>query len=137
MVEKTLAIIKPDAVKKRITDKIIHRIEEEDFNISGLRMLHLTKEQAKGFYIIHKDKPFYESLTDFMSSGEIVIMVLEREDAINHWRQVMGVTDPALAEPGTLRRQYGSSIEQNAVHGSDSPETAVWEIDYFYKEESD
>ena len=135
MVEKTLAIIKPDAVKKRIIGKIIQRIEEEEFNISGLRMLRLTKEEAKGFYIIHKDKPFYESLTDFMSSGEIVIMVLEREDAINHWRKDMGVTDPALADPGTLRQEYGSSIERNAVHGSDSPETAVWEIDYFYKEE--
>ena len=133
MVEKTLAIIKPDAVKKRITGKIIQRIEEEDFNISGLRMLHLTKEEAKGFYIVHKDKSFYESLTDFMSSGEIAIMVLEREDAINHWRKVMGATDPALAEPGTLRHSFGFSVERNAVHGSDSLSTAEWEIDYFYK----
>ncbi len=135
MVERTLAIIKPDAVNQGLKDKIIQRIEEEDFNVSGMRTLHLTKDEAQGFYVVHKDKPFYESLTDFMSSGEIVIMILEREDAINHWRQVMGVTDPALAEPGTLRREYGSSIEQNAVHGSDSPETAAWEIDYFYKEQ--
>jgi nucleoside-diphosphate kinase len=135
MVEKTLAIIKPDAVKKGLTDKIIQRIKEENFTVSGLRTLHLTKEVAQGFYIVHKDKPFYESLTDFMSSGDIVIMVLEREGAINHWRKVMGVTDPALADPGTLRHEYGFSIEKNAVHGSDSPETAVWEIDYFYKEE--
>ena len=135
MVEKTLAIIKPDAIKKKIAGKIMQRIEDEGFNISGLRMLHLTKEDAKGFYIVHKDKQFYESLTDFMPSGEIVIMVLEREDAISHWRQVMGVTDPLLAEPGTLRRMFGFSIERNAVHGSDSPATAEWEINYFYKKE--
>jgi nucleoside-diphosphate kinase len=135
MEEKTLAIIKPDAVKKKLTGKIIQRIEEENFKISGLKMLHLSKEEAKGFYIVHETKPFYESLTDFMSSGRIVIMVLERENAIEQWRKVMGATDPALADPGTLRRQYGFSIERNAVHGSDSPSTAKWEIDYFYKEE--
>lgn len=133
MVEKTLAIIKPDIVKKKVIGKIIQRIEEEGFKISNLKMLHLTKEEAKGFYIVHKDKPFYESLTDFMSSGEILIMILERENAISHWRQVMGVTDPALAKPGTLRHTYGFSIERNAVHGSDSRETAEWEINYFYK----
>lgn len=132
MVEKTLAIIKPDIVKKKVIGKIIQRIEEEGFKISNLKMLHLTKEEAKGFYIVHKDKPFYESLTDFMSSGEILIMILERENAISHWRQVMGVTDPALAKPGTLRHTYGFSIERNAVHGSDSRETAEWEINYFY-----
>jgi nucleoside-diphosphate kinase len=135
MVEKTLAIIKPDAIKKKLIGKIIKRIEEEGFKISGLRMLHLTKEEAKGFYIVHKDKQFYGSLTDFMSSGEIVIMILEGEDAISHWRRVMGVTDPALAEPGTLRQMFGFSIERNAVHGSDSPTTAEWEINYFYEKE--
>ena len=135
MEEKTLAIIKPDVVKKKLTGKIIQRIEEENFRITGLKMLHLSKEEAKGFYIVHEDKPFYESLTDFMSSGRIVVMVLERENAIAHWREVMGVTDPALAEPGTLRRMFGFSIERNAVHGSDSPATAEWEINYFYKEE--
>jgi nucleoside-diphosphate kinase len=135
MEEKTLAIIKPDVVKKKLTGKIIQRIEEENFRISGLKMLHLSKEEAKGFYIVHEGKPFYESLTDFMSSGRIVVMVLERENAIAHWREVMGVTDPALAEPGTLRRMFGFSIERNAVHGSDSPTTAEWEINYFYKEE--
>ena len=135
MVEKTLAIIKPDAIKKKLTGKIIQRIEEEEFKISGLRMLHLTKEEAEGFYIVHKDKPFYSSLTEFMSSGEIVIMILEREDAISFWREVMGATDPALARPGTLRQMYGFSIERNAVHGSDSPATAEWEINYFYKKE--
>jgi len=135
MVEKTLAIIKPDAIKKKLTGKIIQRIEDEGFKISGLKMLHLTREEAKGFYIIHKDKHFYESLTDFMSSGEIAVMVLEREDAISYWRKVMGATDPALAEPGTLRQMFGFSIERNSVHGSDSPPTAEWEINYFYKNE--
>jgi nucleoside-diphosphate kinase len=133
MIEKTLAIIKPDAVRKKALGKIIQRIEEEGFSISGLKMLHLTKEEAQGFYIIHKDKHFYDSLTDFMSSGKIVIMVLEGEDSIAHWRKVMGATDPALADPGTLRHSYGFSIERNAVHGSDTPETAEWEIGYFYK----
>lgn len=134
MAEKTLAILKPDAVKKKAVGKILQRIEEEGFKISGMKQLHLTKEEAEGFYIIHKEKPFYKSLTDFMSSGEIIVMVLEREDAISHWRKVMGVTDPALAEPGTLRRTFGFSVERNAVHGSDAPETAEWEINYFYKE---
>ena len=135
MVEKTLAIIKPAAIKKKLIGKITQRIEEEGFKISGLKMLNLTKEEAKGFYLIHKDKHFYQSLTDFMSSAEIVVMVLEREDAISHWRKVMGATDPALAEPGTLRQMYGFSIERNAVHGSDSQTTAEWEINYFYKNE--
>ena len=136
MTEKTLAIIKPDAVKKKAIGKIIQRIEEEDFSISGMKMLQLTKEEAQGFYIVHKDKRFYDSLTDFMSSGKIILMVLEREDSIYHWRKVMGVTDPALADPGTLRHSFGFSIERNAVHGSDSPETAEWEIAYFYKRSS-
>lgn len=135
MVEKTLAIIKPDAVKKKVVGKIIQRIEDEEFKISGLKMLRLTKEDAQGFYAVHKDKHFYDSLTDFMSSGKILVMVLEREDAISHWRNVMGATDPALADPSTLRQMYGFSVERNSTHGSDSPQTAEWEIDYFYKEE--
>ncbi len=133
MAEKTLAIIKPDAVKKKAVGKIIQRIEEEGFEISGMKQLNLSKQEAEGFYIVHKEKPFYESLTDFMSSGDIIVMVLEREDAIQHWRKTMGVTDPALAEPGTLRRSFGFSVERNACHGSDAPETAKWEIEYFYK----
>ena len=133
MIEKTLAIIKPDAVKKKVVGKIIHRIEEEGFEISGLKMLHLTKEEAEGFYIVHKARPFYGSLADFMSSGEIVVMILEGENAIEKWRKTMGVTDPALAEPGTIRHQYGFSVERNATHGSDAPQTAGWEINYFYK----
>ncbi len=132
MVEKTLAIIKPDAVKKRVVGKIIQRIEEEGFFISGMKQLHLTKEEAQGFYAVHKEKPFFGSLTDFMSSGDIVVMVLEREEAIAHWRKTMGLTDPAKAEPGTLRHSFGFSVERNACHGSDAPETAKWEIEYFY-----
>ena len=133
MVERTLAIIKPDAVKKKIIGKIIQRIEEEGFKISGLKMLHLSKEEAKGFYIVHKDKHFYQSLTDFMSSGEIVVMVLEGENVISRWREAMGATDPAVAKAGSLRQMFGFSVERNAVHGSDSPSTAEWEINYFYK----
>jgi nucleoside-diphosphate kinase len=133
MVEKTLAIIKPDAVKKKVIGKIVQRIEDEGFKIVYLRMVVLTKEDAKGFYIIHKDKPFYNSLTDFMSSGEIVVLILEREQAIAHWREVMGATDPALAKPGTIRHALGFSVERNAVHGSDAQTTAEWEIAYFLK----
>lgn len=133
MAEKTLAIIKPDAVKKKVAGKIIQRIEEEGFDISGMKQIRLTKEEAEGFYQVHKDKHFYGSLTDFMSSGDIIVMVLEREDAIQHWRKTMGLTDPAMAEPGTLRHSFGFSVERNACHGSDAQETAAWEIDYFYK----
>ncbi len=133
MTEKTLAIIKPDAIKKKVVGKILQRIEEEGFEISGLKMLHLTKEEAEGFYIVHKAKPFYASLTDFMSSGKIVVMILEGENAIERWRKVMGVTDPALAKPGTIRHLYGFSVERNATHGSDASQTAEWEINYFYK----
>jgi nucleoside-diphosphate kinase len=133
MIERTLAIIKPDAVKKRIVGKILDRIEEEGFQIVEMKMVRLTKDGARGFYAVHKGKPFFESLTDFMSSGEIVVMALERENAIAHWRQVMGETDPARAQIGTLRRTYGFSVERNAVHGSDAPQTAETEIGYFFK----
>ena len=133
MTEKTLAIIKPDAIKKKVMGKIIQRIEDEGFKIIGLKMLFLTKKEAQGFYVVHKDKKFYESLTGFMSSGEIVTMILERENAIAHWRQVMGATDPAKAAPGTIRRAFGFSIDRNAVHGSDSRETAAAEIAFFFK----
>jgi len=133
MTEQTLAIIKPDAVKKNIIGKIIQRIEDEGFKVSAMKMLHLTKDEAKGFYIVHRARPFYESLTDFMSSGPVVVMALERENAISHWRLVMGATDPAQAKPGTLRHAYGFSVERNAVHGSDAQETAEWELNYFFK----
>ena len=131
--EQTLAIIKPDATKKKVIGKIIQRIEEEGFTIAAMKLLNLTKEEAQGFYIVHKDKPFYDSLTDFMSSGEIVVIILEREDAISHWRKVMGATDPALADPETIRREFGFSVERNATHGSDAEDTAKWEINYFFK----
>jgi nucleoside-diphosphate kinase len=133
MIERTLAIIKPDAIKKSVIGKIIQRIEDEGFKIVEMRLCHLTKDEAKGFYIVHKDKPFYNSLTDFMSSGDAVAMILEREDAIALWRKVMGATDPAKAEAGTLRHAFGFSVERNAVHGSDARETAVWETNYFFK----
>jgi nucleoside-diphosphate kinase len=133
MTEKTLAIIKPDAVKKKVVGKIIERIEDEGFEIREMKMLRLTKEDAKGFYVVHKEKKFYDSLTNFMSSGEIVVMLLERENAIGRWREVMGATDPALARPGTVRHDYGFSVERNAVHGSDSPTTAEWEIAFIFK----
>jgi len=132
MNEKTLAIIKPDAVKKRIVGKILQRIEDEGFNIRRLRMAQLTPEEAKGFYAVHKDKKFFASLTEFMSSGPVVLMVLEGEGAIGHWREVMGATDPAMAKAGSLRHTYGFSIERNATHGSDARETAEWEIKYFF-----
>ncbi|HNS05814.1 MAG TPA: nucleoside-diphosphate kinase [Candidatus Saccharicenans sp.] len=132
MSEKTLAIIKPDAVKKRVIGRIIKRVEDEGFNILGLKMLKLSLEEAKKFYAVHKEKPFYEGLTEFMSSGPIVVLLLEGEQAIKHWREVMGATNPAEARPGTLRREFGFSIERNAVHGSDSPQTAEAEIKFFF-----
>jgi len=133
MPQQTLAIIKPDAVKKRVVGKIITRIEDEGFAIARLKLVHLTLDEAKGFYAVHREKKFFASLTEFMSSGPVVVMVLEAEDAIRRWREVMGATDPALAGPGTLRRLYGFSIERNAVHGSDATETAEWEVGYFFK----
>lgn len=133
MVERTLAIIKPDAVKKRVIGRIISKIEDEGFELRRVEMLLLTKERAQGFYAVHKQRPFFESLTNFMSSGEIVVMLLERENAIAHWRNVMGATDPALAKPGTIRRELGFSVERNAVHGSDSPATAASEINFYFK----
>ncbi len=133
MSEKTLAIIKPDAVKKRVIGRIIQRIEDEGFDILGLKMVKLSLEEAKQFYSVHQDKPFYGSLTEFMSSGPVVVLFLEGEKAIKHWREVMGATNPAEAKPGTLRREFGFSIERNAVHGSDSPQTAETEIRFFFK----
>ena len=131
--ERTLAIIKPDAVKKRIIGKIVQRIEEEGFTIVEIRLARLTKDEARGFYVVHKEKGFYDSLCEFMSSGPVVLMVLEAENAIKRWREVMGATDPAQAKPGTIRHAHGFSIERNATHGSDARETAEWEIAYFFK----
>jgi nucleoside-diphosphate kinase len=136
MPQRTLAIIKPDATKKRLIGRILQRIEDEGFAVADMKMLHLSLDEAKGFYVVHKDKKFYGDLAAFMSSGPIVVMALEAEDAIARWREVMGATDPAQAKPGSLRRLYGFSIERNAVHGSDSTETAEWEINYFFKRKS-
>ncbi len=133
MSQKTLGIIKPDAVKKRVIGKILARIEEEGFTIAGMRLHRLTIDEAKAFYAVHKAKPFYNGLAEFMSSGPIVLLLLERDDAIARWRDLMGATDPARANPGTLRREYGFDIEHNATHGSDAPETAEWETAFFFK----
>ena len=131
--ERTFAIIKPDAVKKRVTGQIIARIEAAGFTIRGMRMIHMSKAEAEGFYYVHKARPFFGGLTDFMSSGPCVVMALEAEGAIKKWRDLMGATDPAKAEPGTLRKEFGASIDNNATHGSDAPETAAFELGYFFR----
>ncbi len=133
LMQKTLAIIKPDAVKKNVIGKIITRIEDEGFKIAALRLARLSADDAKAFYIVHEAKPFYQGLAAFMSSGPIVVLMLERQDAIARWREVMGATDPAKAAPGTLRHAFGFDIERNAVHGSDSADTAAWELNFFFK----
>jgi nucleoside-diphosphate kinase len=130
--ELTLAIIKPDAVSAGHTGRIIQRIEDNGFHIRAMRMVRLTLREAEGFYAIHRDKPFFPSLTKFMSSGPVVVMALEAPDAIGKWRALMGVTDPAKAESGTLRKEFGRSIESNATHGSDALETAAFELGYFF-----
>ncbi|MEJ5227548.1 nucleoside-diphosphate kinase [Thermodesulfovibrio sp.] len=132
MIERTLVIIKPDAVSKNLIGEIISRFEKQGLRVAALKKLKLTKEGAKGFYIVHKDRPFYESLTDFMSEGPIVVMVLEGEDAIARVRKIMGATNPAQAEDGTIRKDFAENIERNAVHGSDSPQSAAYEIPYFF-----
>ncbi len=130
--EQTLSIIKPDAVSRGNTGKILARIEAEALSVKAMKMIYLTKSQAEGFYAVHEGKPFFESLTDFMSSGPAVVLLLEGEDAISRYRVLMGATNPADAEPGTLRAEFASNVEQNAVHGSDTPETAAIEIQYFF-----
>ena len=132
VMEKTLAIIKPDAVAQRVTGQIIRRIDEEGFLIRAMRMVRLSEVQAEGFYAVHSQKPFFVSLTAFMSSGPVVVLVLEAEDAIRKWRDLMGETDPTKAAGTTIRKEFGSSIERNATHGSDAVETAVQEINYFF-----
>jgi nucleoside-diphosphate kinase len=132
MTQRTLAIIKPDAVAKNVTGQIIARIEEAGFTIVAVKMIHMTDAQARGFYIVHKDRPFYTSLCAFMTQGPCVPMVLEADGAIQKWRDLMGATNPANAAPGTIRKDFASSIEANAVHGSDAPETASFEIPYFF-----
>jgi nucleoside-diphosphate kinase len=134
MVERTLSIIKPDGVKKKIIGDIIRNFEENGLKVAAMKMLHMDKRQAQGFYVVHKEKPFYGSLTDFMSSGPCVVMILEGEGAILKNREIMGATDPAKAAAGTIRKKYGSSVEVNTVHGSDAPETAAAEIAYFFSD---
>ena len=131
-VEKTFAIIKPDAVRRKITGKILTKIEEHGFTIVAMKKLRLTKKQAEGFYAVHRSRPFFESLTEYMSSAPCVAMVLEKDGAIAAWRKLMGATNPANAEPGTIRKEFAVDLEQNSVHGSDAPETAEYEIKYFF-----
>jgi nucleoside-diphosphate kinase len=131
--ERTFAIIKPDAVERRLVGKILSRIEDAGFTIRAMRTQHLTKREAEGFYAVHRQRPFFAGLTDFMSSGPVVVMALEAPDAIRKWRNLMGATDPGKADPGTLRKDFGSSIERNATHGSDAPETAAFELGYFFR----
>jgi nucleoside-diphosphate kinase len=132
MTERTLAIIKPDAVERRLVGRIIQRIEESGFQIRAMKRVHLSKRDAEGFYAVHRERPFFASLTSFMSSGPAVVMVLEAPEAIKKWRTLMGATDPAKADPGTLRKEFAQSIERNATHGSDAPETAAFETGYFF-----
>ena len=130
--ERTLAIIKPDAVERRLTGKIIQRIEAEGFQIRAMRRVDLSKADAEGFYAVHRERSFFGSLTAFMSSGPAVVLVIEAPDAIKKWRTLMGATDPAKAEAGTLRKEFAESIERNATHGSDAPDTAAYEMGFFF-----
>lgn len=132
MKERTLSIIKPDGVSRRLMGPILGRLENSGLTVVAMKMMTLTKAQAKGFYKVHEGKPFYESVTSFMSSGPCVVMVLEGEDAIQKYRKLMGATDYRKAEPGTLRHEFARDIEKNVVHGSDSAETAEFEIGYFF-----
>ena len=130
--ERTFGIIKPDAVAAGQSGQILAMVEEAGFRILGLRMTRLRREQAEQFYAVHRGKPFFEGLVQFMTEGPIVVMALEREDAIRKWREVMGATNPANAAEGTIRKRFGSNIERNAVHGSDAPETAQTEVRFFF-----
>ena len=130
--ERTFGIIKPDAVAAGQSGRILSMVEEAGFRILGLRMTQLRREQAEQFYVVHRGKPFFDGLLRFMTEGPIVVMALEREDAIRKWREVMGATNPANAAEGTIRKRFGSNIERNAVHGSDAPETAQTEVRFFF-----
>jgi nucleoside-diphosphate kinase len=134
MLEKTFAIIKPDAVSRRLSGKILSRIEENGFTIVAMKMFCLTKKEAEGFYAVHKGKPFFENLTSYMSSAPSIAIVLGKKDAIAAWRKLMGATNPANADPGTIRKEFAVDLEKNSVHGSDGPETAAFEIRYFFSE---
>lgn len=131
-IERTLAIIKPDAVGRGLTGEIVSRIHAAKFRIVAIKSLRLTKAEAEGFYAVHRERPFFKDLTEFMSSGKVVVMTLEKEGAIAAWREAMGATDPAKAAPGTIRKDLGTSIQNNCTHGSDAPESAAFEIAYFF-----
>lgn len=134
MIERTLAIIKPDAVKSKHIGDIISRIEQEGFNILEMKKTNITKPQAAKFYAVHQGKPFFAELVEFMTSGPVVVMAIEKENAIKAWRDLMGATDPEKAAPGTLRKLYGKNVGSNATHGSDAPETAKVELGLFFPE---
>jgi nucleoside-diphosphate kinase len=131
--ERTFAIIKPDAVERKLAGKILARVEDAGFTVRAMRLHHLTKREAEGFYAVHRERPFFGGLTDFMSSGPCVLLALEAPDAIKKWRTLMGATDPAKADAATLRKDFGSSIERNATHGSDAADTAAFELGYFFR----
>ncbi len=130
--ERTLSIVKPDGVKKNLVGEVVKRFEKSGLRVSAVKMVSLTKREAEGFYAVHRARPFFGSLTEFMSSGPVVVMVLTGEGAIKKVRDLMGATDPKKADPGTIRRDLADSIESNIVHGSDAPETAAFEIGYFF-----
>ena len=132
--ERTLAIIKPDAVERGLTGEILSRVHAAKFQIVAIKSLRLSKAEAEGFYAVHRARPFFAELTEFMSSGKAVVMVLEAEGAISKWRDTMGATDPAKAAPGTIRKELGTSIQANCTHGSDAQQTAAFEIAYFFSE---
>jgi len=132
MIERTLSIIKPDGVSRGLTGTVIRRLEEEGLKIVAMKMIRMSKKEAKGFYKVHEGKPFFESVTDFMSSGPCVVMILQAEDGISRYRKLMGATNYKEAEPGTIRKDFATDIEKNVVHGSDSMETAEYEINYFF-----
>ncbi len=130
--QKTFAIIKPDAVAAGKAGSIIAEIEKNGFRIAAMKLIHLTKSQAEGFYAVHRERPFFGPLVAFMTEGPVVAMILERDDAVLHWRKVMGATDPSKADAGTIRKMFGTNIERNATHGSDADETAAFETTYFF-----
>jgi nucleoside-diphosphate kinase len=134
MIENTLAIVKPDGVARNLVGEVLSRIERDSLKIRALKMVHLSKKQAEGFYAVHRHRPFFESLTTFMSEGPVVLMVLSGENAIQKWRDLMGATDPARAAEGSIRKEFGLSIERNTTHGSDAPETAAFETAYFFSQ---
>ena len=132
MTNLTFGIVKPDAVRAGHTGAIVQRILDDGFKIRGLKLIHMTRPQAEGFYAVHRERPFFSGLVEFMSSGPAVVMALEKENAVKAWRDLMGATDPAKADAGTLRKEFGGSVGENAVHGSDSDENAAIEISYFF-----